>query len=104
MTKFNDIISHIDRVACDVLGEAVEYHPAVGDMKPIAAIIDEGVEAFGAQFDVGASETQTEISLILADVVGIKRGDRMITDQNTYFIGDKIADDGDIIRFSLLRQ
>lgn len=87
-----------------MLGESVEYHPAAGDMKVISAIFDEGVEIFGVQFDVGASETRTEISFLKSDVEGIKRGDGIIYDTHTYFIGDIIHDDGSIIKFMALKQ
>lgn len=104
MTTFDELTNDMDSDIFKHLGREVTLTKSGGLEAIVTAMLDEGVEAFGMQFDVGSSDTRTEISFIAADVVGIKRDDLITAGTYTYVIGDKISSDGDIIKFSVVKR
>ncbi len=64
---------------------------------PVKVFIDKGVEVFNS-FESAASKHRTEIAFYLAEVQPVK-GAIVQTDDGTYTLGDRIENDGSIIRF-----
>ena len=98
MANFADLFP--DDQLMQALGDDITYQPSGGGSFPIKAVVEKGVEVFGA--DGLATGFRTEIEFLISSIsFAPKRDDRISADGESFVVDAEVANDGTYITLAV---